>query len=754
MKKLTDVIKLFPYLRRVQPGILGSLALVVALSSSGTTTPLNIKNSSVAPTTTSATTKQLDGATQAKVLEAFGQLPLSFEANQGQVDKSVNFLARGSGYSVFLTPTEAVLSLRATRTQPSTVRHHSPAQPESTARTDTTILRLQLVGSNPTAPVKSSSKLSGKSNYLIGNNPRQWHTDISHYAKVKYQGVYPGIDLVYYGNQRQLEYDFIVAPSANPKNIQFKVTGAKRLEIDKQGNLVLHTDSGAIRQHRPVIYQDINGKRQNVAGSYVLLGQQKVGFAVAAYEASVPLVIDPVVSYSTYLGGSSSDYGRAIAVDSNGNVYVTGDTNSTTFPTKNAFDTTVSGRDAFVTKLKLTATGAASLVYSTYLGASGTDIGYGIAVDRLGNAYVTGDTTSSNFPLQSAFDSTTSGYDAFVTKLNATGDSLLYSTYLGGSTGSGTEHGYGIAVDRSGNAYVAGYTGSNDFPTKNPYRSTRAGSSSDAFVTKLNTTASGSGSLVYSTYLGGSSNDYASAIAVDSRGYVYVTGQTSSNDYPTKNAFDNTLGGSSDDAFVTKLNPAAFGSASLIYSTYLGGTSNDYGYGIAADSNGNAYVTGSTRSTNFPTQNLYKALGGSADPFVTKVNSTGNTLLYSTYLGGKSEDYASAIVLDSKGYVYITGRTSSTDFPTKNAFDTTFNNYYDAFVMKLNPTASGAPSLLYSSYLGGSSTDYGYGIAVDSRNNVYVAGETKSADFPTKNAFDSTYGGSSATDAFVTKIAP
>lgn len=685
MQKLTDVIKLFPHLRRVQPGILGSLALVVALSSSGTTAPLDIKNSSVAPTTIPATKNQPDRATQAKVLEAYGQLPLSFEANQGQVDKSVNFLARGSGYSVFLTPTEAVLSLRATRTQPSTVRYHSPAQPELTAKTDTTVLRLQLVGSNPTAPVKSSSKLSGKSNYLTGNNPRQWQTNISHYAKVKYQGVYPGIDLVYYGNQRQLEYDFIIAPGANPKNIQFQITGAKRLEIDKHGNLVLHTDSGAIRQHRPVIYQDINGKRRNVAGSYVLLGQQKVGFTIAAYEASVPLVIDPIVSYSTYLGGSSSDYGRAIAADSTGNVYVTGDTSSTNFPTKNAFDSTLNAKDAFVTKLKLTATGSASLVYSTYLGGSGTDIGYGIAVDKFGNAYVTGYTTSSNFPLQNAFDVTKSGYDAFVTKLNATGSSLLYSTYLGGSTGSGNEYGYGIVVEQSGNAYVAGYTNSNDFPTKNAYRNTRVGSS---------------------------------------------------------------------DAFVTKLNPAAVGSASLIYSTYLGGTSNDYGYGIAADSNGNAYVTGSTRSTNFPTQNLYKALGGSADPFVTKVNATGNTLLYSTYLGGKSEDYASAIALDSTGYVYIAGRTSSTDLPTKNAFDSTFNNYYDAFVMKLNPTASGAPSLVYSSYLGGSSTEYGYGIAVDSKGNVYVAGETKSADFPTKNAFDSTYGGSSATDAFVTKIAP
>jgi hypothetical protein len=707
-------------------------------------------SSSVAPTATSATQNQPDEATKVRVLETYGKLPLSFEANQGQVDKQVNFLARGSGYSVFLTPTQAVLTLRATRTQPSTLNHQPGAEPESVAKTDTSVLRLQLVSSNPTAQVKGLEQLSSKSNYLTGNNPNQWHTDISHYAKVQYQGVYPGIDLVYYGNQRQLEYDFIVAPGANPKNIKFQISGAQRLEIDKQGNLLLHTSSGVIRQKQPVIYQEINGHRREIAGGYVLLGQQEVGFAVGGYDSSVPLVIDPVVSYSTYLGGKSNDYGRAIAVDSAGNVYVTGDTNSNDFPTKNAFDSTVSGTDVFVTKLKPTASGSASLIYSTYLGGSDVDAGYGIAVDKFGNTYVTGYTKSSNFPTQNAFDNTKSIADAFVTKLNATGNSVLYSTYLGGNS-SALDFAYGIAVDSAGNAYVTGDTNAPDFPMKNGFDSTL--NSADTFVTKLNPSASGSASLVYSTYLGGKSGDYGKAIAVDSKGYVYVTGYTNSTDFPTKNAFDSTLTGSFSDAFVTKLNPAASGLASLIYSSYLGGTGKEYGHGIAVDSKGNAYVTGETSSTDFPTQNLYQASGGFIDPFVTKVNATGNSLLYSTYLGGKNADYAKAIAVDSKGYVYVTGYTNSTDFPIKKAFDSTYGGKNDAFVMKLNPAASGASSLLNSSYLGGSRDEFGYGIAVDSKSNIYVTGETRSTDFPKKNAYDNTLGGS-FNDAFVTKIAP
>lgn len=741
---------------RLKRSILGGLALVFGLTAPGLTLPLDANNSSVSSTPGTVTQNQLDSATKAKVMEAYGKLPLSFEANQGQMDKSVNFMARGSGYSLFLTPKEAVLNLRQNPSGTSIVSPQVGAKSEATAQSKTNVLRLQLIGSNPNASSKGLEKLSGKSNYLTGNNSREWHTDISQYAKVQYQGVYPGIDLVYYGNQGQLEYDFIVAPGADTKTIRFKITGAQRLEIDKQGNLLLHADSGVIRQHKPIIYQEINGKRREVAGNYVLLGEQEVGFAVGEYDRSLPLVIDPVVSYSTYLGGLSNvDYARAIAVDLRGNVYVTGYTGSTDFPKKNAFDSTLFNIDVFVTKFNTNAIGSASLVYSTYLGGSNNEEGYAIAVDRSGNAYVTGKTLSDNFPTQSALQNTlqnpidprTNARDVFVTKLNAAGNSLLYSTYLGGNS---NDEGNGIAVDRFGNAYVTGKTESTNFPTKNAYQSDKT--QSDVFVTKLNTNTSGSASLIYSTYLGGNSVDYANAIDVDLRGNVYVTGVTESTDFPTKYPFDSSL--SSTDAFVAKLNPSASGLASLVYSSYLGGSGQDYGYGIAVDRYGNAYVTGETRSTNFPTQNGLSGFGGYKDAFVTKVNAAGNTLLYSTYLGGNNYDIGTAIAVDSQGYAYVTGQTDSNDFPIKNAFQSTRTGT-EAFVTKLNPSASGAPSLVYSSYLGGSGNGFvaAYAIAVDFRGNVYVTGYTNDSNFPMKNAYDSTFN-SGGNDAFVTKISP
>lgn len=649
---------------RLKRSILGCLALVFGLTAPGSTLPLDANNSSVSSTPRTVTQNQIDSATKAKVMEAYGKLPLSFEANQGQMDKSVNFMARGSGYSLFLTPEEAVLTLRQNSSGTSTVSSQVGAKSEATAQSKTNVLRLQLIGSNPNASSKGLDKLSGKSNYLNGNNSREWHTDISQYAKVQYQGVYPGIDLVYYGNQGQLEYDFIVAPGADTNTIRFKITGAQRLEIDKQGNLLLHADSGVIRQHRPIIYQEINGKRREVAGNYVLLGEQEVGFAVGEYDRSVPLVIDPVVSYSTYLGGLSNvDYARAIAVDSRGNVYVTGYTGSTDFPTKNAFDSTVFNIDVFVTKFNTNAIGSASLVYSTYLGGSNNEEGYAIAVDRSGNAYVTGKTLSDNFPTQNALQNTLqnpinpkiNARDVFVTKLNAAGNSLLYSTYLGGNS---NDEGNGIAVDRFGNAYVTGKTDSTNFPTKNAYQSDK--SLSDVFVTKLNTNTSGSASLIYSTYLGGNNVDYANAIDVDLRGNVYVTGVTESTDFPTKNAFDSSL--NSTDVFVAKLNPSASGLASLVYSSYLGGSGQDYGYGIAVDRSGNAYVTGDTRSTNFPTQNALSGFGGN----------------------GFAASYA--IAVDFRGNVYVAGYTNDSNFPIKNAHDSTFNSGgNDAFVTKISP---------------------------------------------------------------------
>ncbi len=626
----------------LKTSIFSCLALVLSLATPGATIPVN----SNASTSNSPAQNQPDAATKARVLQAYAKLPLSFEANQGQTNKQVKFLARGNGYSVFLTPTEAVLTLR--QTQKLSIAKQQPAV-KLTGKTQTSVLRLQLVSSNPTAQVKGLTQLPGKSNYLTGKDSSKWHTDIAHYAKVQYQAVYPGIDLVYYGNQGQLEYDFVVAPGANPQNIKFRVAGASRLEIDKQGNLLLHTQKGVIRQHRPIVYQQINGHKKVIAGSYVLLGQE-VGFKVGAYNSSQRLVIDPVLSYSTYLGGSNGAVGRAIAVDLQGNVYVAGDTGSSDFPTKNAFDSTFDNGDAFVAKINPAASGDSSLIYSTYLGggpnAEGNgETSAGIAVDLHGNVYLTGISYSSDFPTtENALSRTLSGFsDAFVTKLNSRGDRLLYSTYLGGSTGNSFDSGSGIAVDLRGNVYVSGDTSSTDFPTKNAFDSTFNGNL-NAFVTKLNPNASGQASLVYSTYLGGSQFDSISGIATDLQGNAYITGLTLSSDFPLKNAFDTTLSVNNSEAFVTKLNPNASGQASLVYSSYLGGSGSEFARAIALDVRGNAYITGRTESNDFPTKNAFdSSLEGIQDAFITKVNPNASgfaSLVYSTYLGGISTIYA------------------------------------------------------------------------------------------------------------------
>ncbi|OFV91359.1 MAG: hypothetical protein A3H28_11940 [Acidobacteria bacterium RIFCSPLOWO2_02_FULL_61_28] len=757
------------------------------------------------------------------VLETYGRLPLSFEANHGQTDGSVKFLSRGNGYTLFLTANEAVLTLRRSqesevrsqnqspdregggihpsRTNPSSARlpraesrgqrvgypqvtqippiviprsvsdegpvRSSPSVPSAKsadlyrlAVDETAVLRMKLVGANPNPAVTGLAELSGKSNYFIGNDPSKWRTNVPTYAKVKYEDVYPGIDLVYYGapapagrGQRQLEYDFVVAPGADPRAITLDFAGAQRMEIDPQGELALQTSAGEVRLHKPVVYQEVGGIRQMVDGHYVRRGKEVVGFAVASYDPRHPLIIDPVLVYSTYLGGSGNDRGFGIAVDTSGNAYVTGDTQSATFPGTSAssFQAAIDGGlDAFITKLNAA---GSSLVYSTYLGGSGSTSGNGIAVDSLGNAYVTGWTESGNFPgtssspIQSAFAGV---QDAFVTKLNAAGSALVYSTYLGGSSGENYHPQAGIAVDPSGNAYVTGTTFSRDFPLVNAFQPAYGGSW-DAFVAKLNPAGS---ALVYSTYLGGSGTDKGFGIAVDSSGNAYVTGGTGSTNFPTANALQAAFAGgapdafSGADAFVTKLNAA--GSA-LVYSTYLGGSSVDQGNGIAVDSTGNAYVTGDTLSGNFPTANAFQStLRGHYNAFVTKLNAAGTALVYSTYLGGGAEG-GHGIAVDSAGNAYVTGTTfGSTDFPTANAFQAALGGADDAFAAKLDTNATGVASLVYSTYLGGNSFEERSSIAVDSSGNAYVTGYTTSANFPTANAFQAAFGGS--TDAFVSKI--
>ncbi|HEX4640263.1 MAG TPA: SBBP repeat-containing protein, partial [Chthoniobacterales bacterium] len=559
----------------------------------------------------------------AQLSEAYGKLPLSFEANAGQTDPRVKFLSRGSGYSLFLTNNEAVLAL---------TKKDAGAEQKSTSA----ILRMKLVGAKSLPGVSGQNELPGKANYFTGSDPKKWRTDLPTYAKVRYEQVYPGIDLIYYGNQRQLEYDFTVAPGADPDRIQLGFAGAQKIRVDARGDLMVETTGGSVRWQKPVVYQESDGERKMVEGKYLLRRGHQVSFEVAAYDTTKPLIIDPTLVYSTYLGGSNVDQGNAIAVDSSGNAYVTGVTLSVDLPTTTgAFQTTYMGaNDVFVTKLNPTGSG---LLYSTYLGGGGGDSGNGIAVDTAGNAFVTGFTTSTDFPTTTGAFQTVKGaaQDAFIAKLDPTGSALVYSSYLGGNS---TESGNGIAVDSLGNAYVTGITGSLNFPTTvGAFQTSRTGVS-DAFVSKLDLTGT---TLVYSTYLGGSNTDQGNAIAVDSSGNAYVTGNTFSLDFPTTFGAFQTAKGAGQDAFITKLDPT--GSA-LVYSTYLGGSVDDVGFGIAVDALSDAYVTGFTTSTDFPTttgafQTTYAGQNNPGnDVFFTTLNASGAGLLYSTYLGGGDND--------------------------------------------------------------------------------------------------------------------
>ncbi len=682
-----------------------------------------------------------DSATTARVSKQYGNIPLQFEANRGQTDQRVKFLSRGQGYSLFLTGKEAVLSLTARgmkgRMQPHPARNAVAEKNVSPPA----VVRMSLTGSNPHSDIAGLEELPGRVNYFTGNDPARWRTNVPAYKKVCYQDVYPGIDLIYYGKQGSLEYDFVVNPGGDYKTIKMAFNGVDTLTIASGGDLLLHTPAGMVLLKKPVIYQKIDGLTREIDGSYLLQDKQEVSFRVARYDKTRPLIIDPILAYSTYLGGSGSDAGYEIAVDSSGSAYVTGETSSADFPVSGAYQGDLGDVDAFVTKFDPS---GRTLAYSTYLGGGGTDIGYGIAVDSSGSAYVTGWTDSTDFPTQNPYHGSYGAgqYDAFVTKLDASGNALAYSTYLGGNS---NDYGVAIAVDPSGYAYVTGETLSTNFPTANAYQVSHNGGGNDAFVTKLDQSGS---ALAYSTYLGGTDSELGYGIAVDSSGSAYVTGGTSSStNFPSVNACQ-TWGGGYSDAFVTKFSPAG---NTLAYSTFLGGSGKDLGYGIAVDSSGSAYVTGETLSTNFPTVNAFQGSKGETDPdaFVTKLSLSGNTLTvaYSTYLGGIDWDIGRGIAVDSTGNAYVTGDTSSIDFPTRIPCQRSYGGLDDAFVAKLDPSGS---TLAYSTYLGGSAPDYSRGIAVDADGSAYVTGWTWSTDFPTRNAYQESNAGYA--DAFVTKI--
>jgi len=700
----------------------------------------------------------------------YGKLPLSFEINKGQTDAQVKFVSRGRGYSLYLTNREAIIELkRSSPMAPDTPEWRGLSDPnprlaKAAQPSESKVVHMQLAGANPSPCVVGMDELPGKANYFIGNDPKKWRTNVATYSKVKYEGVYPGVDLEYYGNQAQLEYDFVVAPGVDPSVIRLSFDESEKLRIDDQGQLLLDGDADTVRFQKPIVYQQIGDDRKAVDGGYLLVSANQIAFKVRDYDHSRPLVIDPILAYSTYLGGSGDDDGLGIAVDGSGNAYVTGYTKSLDFPTVNALQAGAHGySDAFLSKLN---SSGSALVYSTYLGGSDIDEGLGIAVDASGNAYVTGYTASFNFPTVNPLQATFGGFwDAFVSKLSPSGSALVYSTYLGGP---GADFGYAIAVDASGNAYVTGNTNLTNFPTANPFQATNHNGNNggtNAFISKIN--ANGS-AFVYSTYLGGSGHppspvdqggDSGQGIAVDVYGNAYVVGSALSVDFPTANALQATnhaSGQQGTNAFVTKIN--ANGSA-LIYSTYLGGSTGgtnsgrsigDCAYGVAVDAAGNAYVTGATPSSDFPTANPLQPTfgGGSWNAFVSKLNASGSALVYSTYLGG-GNTYGYGIASDVFGSAFVTGYTTSTNFPTANALQPNLSGPSDVFVSKLNSSGS---ALVYSTYLGGLANDQGQGIAVDVLGSAYVTGYTE-GNFPTVHPLQATFGGG-AVDAFVSKIQP
>ncbi len=747
-------------------------------------------------------------AAQAKspIQKDYGKLPYTFEANGGQADAAVKFLARGPGYTLFLTPGEAVLALQSGPAPAAAARRprdpaaaptagdaaagavaaggpaaagtaavdarSSDPTPAATAAgeppadaalaTPPAVLRLSLVGANPDPLIQGEETLSGTVNYLLGDDPAAWRTGVATYAKVRYHGVYPGIDLVYYGRGGQLEYDLVLRPEADPGVIRLAFEGADHMTLDDSGDLVLSLGAQQVIQHRPVVYQETDGTRTPIATRYVLADNRQVTLALEDYDRTRPLVIDPVLEYSTYLGGSGyndsndADPGYGIAVDAAGQAYVTGLTNSRNFPTRHGLQPDISGSDygidVFVAKL---AADGRTLVYATYLGGTGWDSGFGIAVDATGQAYVTGRTNSRNFPTRHALQPHFGGgeNDAFVAKLAANGSTLVYSTYLGG-TGGESSHFFssGIAVDATGQAYVTGVTQSTDFPTHQALQPDFGGGYEDAFVAKL---AADGSTLVYATYLGGRDSDSGAGMAVDATGQAYVTGSTNSRDFPTSNALQpdfGSFGRRHDDAFIAKL--SADGST-LVYSTYLGGSRRDAGSGIAVDATEQAYVTGTTSSNDFPTRlALQPKHRGYSDAFVAKLAADGSALVYSTYLGGGGGDGGSGIAVDAGGQAYVTGTTYSNDFPTHQALQLDGVLYEgDAFVTKLSADGS---TLVYSTTLGGTPTedcgaeDVGHGIAVDAAGQAYVTGYTNCSDFPTRHALQPDSGG--GWDAFIAKI--
>src|SRR5947209_10911140 len=710
------------------------------------------------------------------------RLPLIFEPNQGQTAPQVQFLAHGAGHGLFLTGDGAVLSMR-----------RSGRRPE--------IIRMVLDGANKNPAASGDELLPGKSNYFIGNDPAKWHRDIPQFARVRYENVYPGADLVYYGNQGRLEYDFKVAPGADPRRVALRFEAPQKPRLDAQGNLLL---GSGVRLEAPRAYQKIGDQERAVAGRFALTGS-RVTFEIGDYDHSRALIIDPTLGFSTFLGGSADEACSvilgltspppgcpAVAVDSALNIYIAGSTTSTDFPTAGSplQGSNAGGADVYITKLDPT---GSMILFSTYLGGSGTDTPAGVGVDSGSNVAVVGttvSTTTPNFPTSSSpFQGPQSGTHVFVSEVDSAGHTLLYSTYL---AGDGADVASGLAEDVRGKLYVTGTTTSSNFPTTIGSFQPTPLATNQSFMSKIDPTLLGSSSLAYSTYFGGGNPPtgmtIGGGIAVDQNNNVYITGGTNflhvgnADDFPILNGYQSCLNvpppsstttpppsctptPTPTDAFLAKFNLAAASGAQLVYSTYLGGAGNDVGYAVAADT-GNAYITGSTTSSDFViptgTTPFQSANKGGGDAFVAKFGnpSTSSTttsnvpLVYFSYLGGSGTDVGLGIAIDSLQGARVTGWTNSGDFPLGSGtpIQSGLAGGVDAFISRIDTSVQSATAPgHFGTYLGGSANDFGTSIATDAQSNTYVVGETASGNFKTQSPLQGLKGG---TDAFVAKLVP
>jgi hypothetical protein len=647
--------------------------------------------------------------------------PLNFELNQGQAAASVRFVARTPRYNLLLSDRQVTIS---------SAQHSS--------------LQMSFTGARTADAVVGDELLLGKVNYFIGNDPKRWQRSVPTFAKVHYRNLYPGIDLVFYGNQRRLEYDFIVAPGVDVHAIRLAFSAAAT-SFEKNGDLLCQISDREFRLHKPVFYQAAGLWREPVDGRFVKLPHGEIGFAAGTYDHTRPLIIDPVVEYSSYLGGSDDEGIWAIQRDAAGNLYMAGEVTSADFPVAGPVQANVHGNyDGFISKFDPSGT---QLIYSTYLGGSKFENIDSMAVDADGSAYVGGRTTSADYPTFQAIQPSFAGAtDGFIARLDPSGSQLIFSTYWGGSQFDAIT---GIALGPNNAVYVTGQTRSYEFPvTDGAYQTTcdtkyhAWACAGDAFVSKLDSTGA---TLIYSTFLGGSSSDSASGIAVDPQGNIYVSGSTSSSDFPVAQAYQGKRNGFGD-AFLTKISPDG---KSLVFSTYFGGSVSGGSQGLAIDQFQNSYLIGTTNSNDLPTVSPFQAhMGGLGDGFIAKFDSAGQAV-YASYLGGNKFDLPFRVAVDSSGSAVVAGFTQSSDFPVLNATQPSFGGgLWDAFVTKIAPDGS---SLVYSTYLGGAGDEFLYALYNDEAGNIWVGGSTSSRDFPIVNAFQGAYAGGPY-DAFFTKI--